>query len=242
MPDPQLNEFFHKLENTYNPTGISVLSEYTDPINRNKTLVVAFENENVRNDLRQRARLANNRQTTTNNSLLGKLHQLGFEFDRGLTQLICSDIHTSSAFKLTNHAGYDITLSTYKSVILPSFSSEESSCLNRFKERMMEKKYQYIRERLKSYQSPTASPSRSPQPCSSSLNTQQRSSPPRSPVYTPVPVNIPRPHAPRLPSSPQTPLSPQRQVSPIRQYTSSEDLDFAVEVMRSHAKTPSPRR
>ncbi|WP_071825696.1 C2H2-type zinc finger protein [Xenorhabdus bovienii] len=76
----------------------------------------------------------------------------------------------------------------------------------------------------------------------SGLNVRQRSSPPPPPVYSPVPVNIPRPHAPRPPSSPQTPLSPQRQVSPIRQYTSSEDLDFAVEIMRSHAKTPSPRR
>ncbi|MGJ0638244.1 hypothetical protein ACR715_14665 [Xenorhabdus bovienii] len=37
------------------------------------------------------------------------------------------------------------------------------------------------------------------------LNTQQRSLSPRSPVYTPEPVSIPRPHAPRPPTPPRTP-------------------------------------
>ncbi|PHM69286.1 hypothetical protein [Xenorhabdus kozodoii] len=212
MPDPQLNEFFHELENTLNPTGTPALYEYIDPINQSRTLVVAFENEDVRSDLRQRARLNNCNSIAKINSLLYKLHQLGFEQDKRLAISICSNAYYGSAFKLTNHAGYNITLSTYKSVILPSFSSGEPSYLNRFKERMMEKKYQYIRERLKSYQSPTASPSRSPQPGPSGLNVRQRSLSPRSPVYTSVPVNIPRSHAPRPPRV-QTPYTPQPSTS-----------------------------
>ncbi|MDE9557125.1 hypothetical protein KKJ06_17275 [Xenorhabdus bovienii] len=99
------------------------------------------------------------------------------------------------------------------------------------------------------------SPSRSPQPSTSGIQQNslpQVGGPMRNPrqrqhvntehdPYELPPLSIPRPRAPK----PQIPLSPQQQVSPIRPVydkPSSEDFDDMLETLRSHARTPSPRR
>ncbi|MBC8951039.1 MULTISPECIES: hypothetical protein [Xenorhabdus] len=83
----------------------------------------------------------------------------------------------------------------------------------------------------------------SSQPDPSGLNTRQRSLSPYP--YERPPLSIQPPGAPRPPSRPQTPLSLQRPVSPIRPVydnPSSEDIDDILETLRSHVRTPSPRR
>ncbi|PHM29063.1 hypothetical protein [Xenorhabdus innexi] len=170
MPDLALEAFFRELEKTRNPNGTPVLCEHHESINQNRTrtLTVVFENEDVRHDLRKRAHLILERKSSASNSLPKKLHQLGFEHDR----LMSSATKNSecSVYKLTNHSGYDVTLNAYKTVILPSFSPLDPSYLNRFKERMTERKYQHIRDSLRNYQSPVHSPARSPQPGPSGLH------------------------------------------------------------------------
>ncbi|OTA16761.1 hypothetical protein Xbed_03424 [Xenorhabdus beddingii] len=59
------------------------------------------------------------------------------------------------------------------------------------------------------------------------------------------PVSIQPPGAPRPPSAPQTPLSPARAaplIRPVYNNPTNEDFDDILDVMRSHARTPSPRR
>ncbi|MDE9553546.1 hypothetical protein [Xenorhabdus bovienii] len=240
-----LDEVFRELKHYKNPDNTPVLQEITHPNNGTRTLFIYFANIDVRDNFMREVRLSTLSHTRGANSLKIVLYQLGFKNTAPHGK-------TYSELRLTDHAGHNVTINAYQNIILPSFTLEESNHINRFAERIRERKYQHIRDALRNYQSPVHSPSRSPQPSTSGIQQNslpQVGGPMRNPrqrqhvntehdPYELPPLSIPRPRAPR----PQIPLSPQRQVSPIRQYTSSEDLDFAVEVMRSHAKTPSPRR
>ncbi|WP_338803102.1 hypothetical protein WDV76_12135 [Xenorhabdus griffiniae] len=181
MPDPVLEGVFRELENTRNPSGIPVLCEYNEPTNQNRTLTAIFENENVRNDLRRRAHLNQATNVSISNSLPNRLHQLGFELDMQLSLSIRSHSQDGSVYRLANHTGYDVTLNAYKTIILPSFSPQDVYYINRFKERITERKYHNIQDALRNYQSPAPSPSRSPQPGPSGLHLpyQQVTQPPR---------------------------------------------------------------
>ncbi|WP_237387942.1 hypothetical protein [Xenorhabdus sp. Sc-CR9] len=83
------------------------------------------------------------------------------------------------------------------------------------------------------------------------VSTSQRSAPHQqpqrspSPYYSPVPLNIQPPGAPRPPSPPRTPMPPVRATSPVRPIydnPTDEDFDDMLAILRSHARSPSPRR
>ncbi|MBC8950051.1 MULTISPECIES: hypothetical protein [Xenorhabdus] len=269
MPFPKLNNLFQELTRYINPRGTPALQEIIDPTNGTRTLLIRFESIKARTSFTDKVGLS--QFGCSCNHFITIFKALGFEPTNPWCGKGSSDARLE--FKLTNHPGYNVTIHAYQNILLPSYSPEENSWINRFKERLDEKKrkYQGIRDRLRNYRSPGSSPVRSPQAESSGffsahnspasqyeqymwqaiqqshitayqhgdipgpsnflqtaqssgpirrqlpLTSQrpapyqqpQRSSPPRSPVYTSVPVDIPRPHAPRPPVRVQTPYTPQ---------------------------------
>ncbi|WP_340608320.1 hypothetical protein [Xenorhabdus bharatensis] len=158
----KLDEVFKELMRHRNPSGTPVLQEVTH--NGTRTLFIRFDNPNVRKNFTEKAGVYNYRRGSNGgvHYYLNIFTALGFE----------STIpwHESSGrpkleFRLTDHPGYDVTINAYQNILLLSYSPEESNQINRFKERLDEKnkRYQHIRDALRNYQSPTASPARGPQ-------------------------------------------------------------------------------
>ncbi|MDC9605593.1 hypothetical protein [Xenorhabdus griffiniae] len=161
MSVPKFNEVFEELMRYRNPSGTPVLQEVTH--NGTKTLLIRFDDINARTSFADKTRLTTKGYLRRNsNSYSYVLEQLGFESTN--PWYINSNV-AKLEFRLTNHPGYDVTIHAYQNILLPSYSPEESSSLNLFKERLDEnkRKYQNIRDSLRNYRSPRSSPAKSPQ-------------------------------------------------------------------------------
>ncbi|PHM45889.1 hypothetical protein Xmau_00280 [Xenorhabdus mauleonii] len=156
MPVPKLDEVFRELKNYKNPDNTPVLQEITLPNNGVRTLLISFADINVRKNFIKKVRLSSFSGGRGTNTLSAILHQLGFE-----PTIPVLRPQPQLEFRLTDHAGYNVTINSYQNIILPSFTQEESNYINRFAERWSKGKYQNVRDSLSNYQSPAPSPTSS---------------------------------------------------------------------------------
>ncbi|OKP02275.1 hypothetical protein [Xenorhabdus eapokensis] len=154
MPVPILDNVFQELTRYKNPSGKPVLREVEYADNKTKTLLILFDDIDVRTSFSKKAGLG--QLPSRSDYIVNILNQLGFKPLASRLKL---------RFRLADHPRYNVTIHAYQKILLPSYSPEENNWTDLFKERLDEKsrKYQGIRDSLRKYHSPVSSPSGSPQ-------------------------------------------------------------------------------